>query len=52
MSGRAPTAVSRGHDRQGDVDTAEEPDPLLPPELCTLALQVIREEPEVEDLDI
>ncbi|MEV6925078.1 EXLDI protein [Dactylosporangium sp. NPDC051485] len=34
------------------VDTPEELEPLLPPELYAVALQVIRDEPEVEDLDI
>ncbi|WP_433796742.1 EXLDI protein [Actinoplanes sp. CA-252034] len=34
------------------VDTVEELEPLLPAELYALALQTIREEPEVEDLDI
>jgi EXLDI family protein len=34
------------------VDTPEELEPLLPPELYSLALQSLRDEPDVEDLDI
>ncbi|MEU8238925.1 EXLDI protein [Actinoplanes missouriensis] len=34
------------------VDTVEELEPLLPAELYVVALQTIRDEPEVEDLDI
>ncbi|MEV4629909.1 EXLDI protein [Micromonospora sp. NPDC049523] len=34
------------------VDTAEELEALLPPELHAVALQVIQDEPVVEDLDI
>jgi EXLDI family protein len=34
------------------VDTVEELEPLLPAELYAVALQTIRDEPDVEDLDI